>query len=50
MTDRVDTLIDHAAALQREVDQLREEVLLLALAGIALGMALMLMGWKLWHA
>lgn len=49
MPSQIEVLIDHAAALQREVERLNEEVLTLALAGMALALALMMMGVKLWH-
>jgi hypothetical protein len=46
---QIGILIDHAAALQREVERLNEEILTLALACLALALALMMMGVKLWH-
>jgi len=43
-----DQLIDHAAALQRDIDRLSRELLTLALGLIALTVACALMGWELW--
>lgn len=45
----IDAVIDHAAALQQQVDRLAHEVALLALAGLCLGLGLMLMSYRLWH-
>lgn len=45
----VENLIDHSAQLQQQVDRLNDEVLTLALAGLGLALALMLLSWKLWH-
>lgn len=41
--------MDAAAALRTDLDRLGEEVLLLALAGLALALALSIVSWKLWH-
>jgi len=51
MTDgsQFETFMDHAADLQREVDRLGDELLMIALAGLALAVACMIMGWQLWH-
>lgn len=49
MPDRVDILIDSAADLQRQINQLNEEVLALALALLGLGLGYLLMCWKLWR-
>jgi hypothetical protein len=48
--DRVDTLIDHNAALQRQVNALADQLAVLALAGLALCAACALLGWQVWHA
>lgn len=48
--DRVDTLIDHNAALQRQLDQLSHELAALALAGLALCTVCLILGWQVWHA
>lgn len=49
MPSPVENLIDHSAQLQQQVDRLNDEVLTLALAGLGLALALMLLSWKLWH-
>jgi hypothetical protein len=49
MTDQLGAFMDHAAALQRDVDRLSQEVLALALAGVCLAIVCLTMGWRLWH-
>lgn len=49
MPDRVDILIDSAADLQRQINQLNEELLTLALALLGLALGFVVVSWKLWH-
>lgn len=46
--DRVDTLIDHAADLQQQINRLSRELLLVAVAAAALGAGMMIMGVRAW--
>lgn len=48
--DRVDALIDHNAAMQRQINRLASEMLLLALAAIALAAGCTILGWQAWRA
>ena len=41
---------DMHAELKNDLARLNEEVLVLALAGLGLAIALTLISWKLWHA
>jgi hypothetical protein len=41
--------MDKAAELHTEIERLNEEVLILALAGLGLAIALTIVSWKLWH-
>jgi len=50
MPEPVDTLIDHAAELQQQMDAISRELLLLAVAVMALGIAVTMLGVKLWRA
>jgi hypothetical protein len=40
---------DHVAKLQSQLDDLQLQVGMVAVAGIALGLAVMLLSWQLWH-
>jgi hypothetical protein len=44
----IDALIDHAASLQRQVDQLSREVTILGLAGLFLAVALCVVMARSW--
>jgi hypothetical protein len=46
----IDAVIDHAAILQRQVDELSREVLLIAFAVLCLSVGMMFLSWRLWHA
>jgi hypothetical protein len=46
----IDAVIDHAASLQRQVDRLSQEVLLLALIVFCIAAGMLLLGVHLWHA
>lgn len=45
----MDQIIDHAAELQRQVDELDRQVYALALVGIALAIAVTIMAVRLWR-
>lgn len=53
MTDRdrppVDVLIDHAAAMQRQIDRIDLEMFIVLIAATALAIAVSIMGWRLWR-
>lgn len=50
MTDeQLGAFMDNAAALRRDVDRHSRELVTVALAGVALAIACVLMGWQLWH-
>jgi hypothetical protein len=48
MSDLGQAAFDHAAKLQQQMDRLELELGLLALTGMALGLAVMILGWRLW--
>jgi hypothetical protein len=49
MPDRVDILIDSAADLQRQINQLNDELVRLAVSILGLAIGFALMSWYLWH-
>jgi hypothetical protein len=48
--DPIDGLIDHGASLQRAVDQLAREIMLLTLASLMLALAVALLGARVWRS
>lgn len=46
----IEGVIDHQADLQRQLDRIDLQVGVLALAAVAIGVALTLIGWQLWRA
>jgi len=49
VSDLGQAAFDHAAKLQQQLDRLELELGMLAIAGLALGIAVMLVGWQLWR-
>jgi hypothetical protein len=49
MPDRLETLIDHAAQLQQQLDRQAAELNTLALALLGLALGVMVLTYKLWQ-
>ena len=49
MPDKTDILIDTAADLQRQINQLNDELLTLAVSILALAVGFVLVSWYLWR-